>query len=415
MQYDYDLVFLGGLFPKEYEKNIIKNSKGVIQNAANIFQWNLVNGLDKNLVNSVKIINSVYVGSFPFKYKKMFIKSFEFQHNLTSKINDINVGFINLFGIKHLSRYLSLKTPLKKWASDNKPNKVVICYALTIEFILCMQYLKRINPEIITCVVVPDLPQFMNTGNKKSFIYNKLKNIEIKQIKKRLSFVDCFVLLTEYMVDYFSDFKRNYVVVEGIATDYFRNIQCEKNNKLKIILYSGTLNQKYGVVNLVEAFKLIDNENFRLILCGEGDSTKYIIEESKKDNRIIFKGQLKRDDVLKLQKQATVLINPRQNNNEFTKYSFPSKILEYLSSGTPVIAYKLDGIPKEYDEFFFYIKDNSIESLSMTIKEVCKMSENDLLDKGKKALEFVSKNKNDIVQSKKILDMIFNTKIISNK
>ena len=38
-------------------------------------------------------------------------------------------------------------------------------------------------------------------------------------------------------------------------------------------------------------------------------------------------------------------VNPRQNNEEFTKYSFPSKTMEYLASGVPVVAYKLDGIP----------------------------------------------------------------------
>lgn len=39
--------------------------------------------------------------------------------------------------------------------------------------------------------------------------------------------------------------------------------------------------------------------------------------------------------VLKAQSESEILVNPRNDNNEFTKYSFPSKVIEYLGSGTP--------------------------------------------------------------------------------
>lgn len=59
------------------------------------------------------------------------------------------------------------------------------------------------------------------------------------------------------------------------------------------------------------------------MICGIGDSEKAIREAAEKDFRISFLGQLPRSEVLEWQKQATVLVNPRQNNEEFTKYSFP--------------------------------------------------------------------------------------------
>ena len=47
--YDYEVLFLGGLFPNGYENELLKNSKRNVQNAANNLQWSLVRGLDMNL------------------------------------------------------------------------------------------------------------------------------------------------------------------------------------------------------------------------------------------------------------------------------------------------------------------------------------------------------------------------------
>ena len=101
MKYQLDVMFLGGLFPKEVEQEILRNSKGIVQNAANTLQWAIVNGLDSNLEKSVYIINSLYIGSFPQRFKKCFIHTYNFSHNMHTK--DLNVGFCNITGIKYTS------------------------------------------------------------------------------------------------------------------------------------------------------------------------------------------------------------------------------------------------------------------------------------------------------------------------
>ena len=126
----------------------------------------------------------------------------------------------------------------------------------------------------------------------------------------------------------------------------------------------------------------------------------------KRDSRIVYLGKVNRIDALALQRNATVLVNPRQNNEEFTKYSFPSKTMEYLSSGVPLVAYKLDGMPDEYDSYINYVPDNSPESLAREISKVLDMSDEVRVGAGKTAQAFVAENKNYIVQSKKILDFI---------
>src|SRR5574344_1750027 len=103
-----DILFLGGLFPKETEEKIINNSIGSIQNAANNLQWELVKGLEENINGPITVLNSLYIGPFPKRYKKLIINTYEFSHN-SGISKDKNVGFFNLTGIRMVSKYLSLK------------------------------------------------------------------------------------------------------------------------------------------------------------------------------------------------------------------------------------------------------------------------------------------------------------------
>ena len=115
---------------------------------------------------------------------------------------------------------------------------------------------------------------------------------------------------------------------------------------------------------------------------------------------------MKRDEILELQRNATILVNPRQNNEEFTKYSFPSKNLEYLSSGTPLVAYKLDGIPEEYSNYINYVEDDSIESLKRKLMEVCEDVNGVAHERALSAFEFVKNEKNAQKQTEKIKKML---------
>ena len=169
----------------------------------------------------------------------------------------------------------------------------------------------------------------------------------------------------------------------------------------------GTVSSEiFGILHLIEAFKNIDSPNYRLIICGIGDSEEEIKKSSELDSRIDFLGQLKREDVLSLQKKATVLVNPRQNNEEFTKYSFPSKNLEYLSSGIPLVAYKLDGIPDEYDKYINYVPDNSTDAFASVIQKICELPVGERTEMGRRARDFVLEEKNNVKQTKRILDFI---------
>lgn len=400
MAIDVKYLFLGGLFPRETEKEIIENSIGAIQNAANVLQWNIVDGLDKNLDEPIKILNSLYIGSWPKRYKKLQIPSYCFKHN--ENADDFNIGFCNLCGYKIFSRSFNLNKALKRWIKNTPEKKVIIAYAMTDVMINALHKAKKLDSSIVTCLIVPDLPQFMNLSSNPPLTYKIFKSIDIKLQKSKLKYIDKFVLLTEKMNDKLN--IRSYTVVEGIGVDFYSDIE-HTAVKDKTVMYAGSLNKRYGIINLIDAFMKIEDPDYRLILCGAGDSEDYIREAQKKDSRIDFKGLLPRNEILSLQLSSSVLINPRQNIEEFTKYSFPSKTIEYMLSGRPVIMYKLDGVPDEYDNYLNYVPDNSVDALKQKIVDICSLSLEERNRMGQLAREFVLNEKNSEKQVKKIIDL----------
>jgi glycosyltransferase involved in cell wall biosynthesis len=248
----------------------------------------------------------------------------------------------------------------------------------------------------------------MDTTTGKGMVYNKLKTLSVKHIMNNVRCIDGFVLLTEHMASALGIDGKRVVVVEGMSgiAEQCKASASAVSDSLVKIVYTGALNERYGLVNLLKAFEKIVGENYRLILCGAGDAEPLILDAARHDKRIQFMGQLPRDAILDIQYSATVLVNPRQNNEEFTKYSFPSKNIEYLSSGRPVIAYKLDGMPAEYDDHILYVPGDSIEALASKMVEVCSQTQESLFSFGEAAKNWVMKEKNSTVQAGKIIKMI---------
>ncbi|KKK38895.1 hypothetical protein WQ57_05970 [Mesobacillus campisalis] len=400
------VLFIGGVFSKEMEEVILSKSKGTVHYAANKFQWNLIDGLLNIEKVDLEVASAPFIGTYPNEYKDLFLRKHSYEYK--NLVNCTYVPFCNLWGYRNISRKNSLIRQIKEFVIDNSPNKVIIVYSPHTPLLQAAVYAKQKDPSIHICLIVPDLPQYMNLNENKSQIYTKLKSIDIKVFESKVKYVDSFVLLTEHMKDVLKVENRPYVVIEGVvdpSTSFIKRTEVSKETK-QTVVYTGTLNKKFGVVNLVKAFNSIKNKDVVLKICGRGDSEEIIKEFAQKDDRIRFLGQMSNEEAVELQKNASLLVNPRQNNEEFTRYSFPSKNMEYLLTGKPVVAYKLDGIPNEYDKFFYYVKDNSLDSLSGKIVEVLNLSEDYRLNLGIQAREFVIAEKNFNNASEKIIRMI---------
>lgn len=399
------VLFLGGVFSNVMEPGIINNTKsGAVQYAANKFQWSLIDGLSNIEDIDLEILSAPFVGTFPKEYKNIYINS----HNeiIENEIKSSYVSFINIWGIRNYFRKASLIKKIADFVKLESEKKTIIVYSPHTPFLEAAVYAKSKDPRIKICLIVPDLPQFMNLNEKKTVAYKLLKKIDVKIFRKLSRKVDSFVLITEHMKDMLGVDNRPYLVVEGVIEDHLEILHNKKENTLKSVVYTGTLNKKFGIINLIKAFSKIETNNVVLKICGRGDASKEVIEYSKRDSRIIYLGQLNNEEAIKLQQEATLLVNPRPNNEDFTKYSFPFKTMEYLISGNPVLAFKLDGIPDEYDEILFYFENEDIDSMKSKMCEILNLSDEDRNEIGMKARRFIINNKSPKAVALKIFEML---------
>ena len=394
-----EYILLFGLFPENYKSEIEKQSIGNIQYAANALQWSLVRGFD--YFKKVQIINLPYVGSYPNTSKKLYMPTFKFSH--IEEANDINVGFLNLQYVKHYFRYLAAKKALNKSIKDSKNIITILFYSLNSPFLKAAIDLKKKFDNVKICLIAPDLPEFMS--DKMNFSYRVFRFIDSRIIDRHIHEVDSFVFLTDNMAKALQVENKPNVTIEGIF-DPLISFQTSRTKQQKTILYTGTLAQRYGILYLLDAFSKISDKEYKLWICGDGDTNEIIKEAAKTDYRILFMGLKPHSEILELQQCATVLVNPRTSEGEFTKYSFPSKTMEYLASGTPTVLFKLEGIPSEYFNHCFVVEAETSEALKNKIIEVCEMDEKIRSDFGFKAKSFIFENKNPKIQCEKIIKML---------
>ena len=96
-----------------------------------------------------------------------------------------------------------------------------------------------------------------------------------------------------------------------------------------------------------------------------------------------------------------------------TKYSFPSKVLEYICSGTPVLANRLVGIPSEYDELINYPEDESALAWSKAIIEIlCDSKYNQYQKKALNAKKIVFAEKTWKKQVEKVVNFLQKNEIL---
>ncbi|MCM1060394.1 MAG: glycosyltransferase [Eubacterium sp.] len=403
------IIFCGNMYD-DVENDIKKMMHPNGNVAGHKFQFNLLKGFIENSDN-VYVVNTSLIRYYPH-YPEKIIKEKSF--SVDGKTIGKSVGFLNLFGIHYFSRYISVKRELKKYAENNidkEENCVIITYNSYLPIQLSVLNLKRRHKNICICNVVGDIfssngaSWFKSYGFLKALILNSMSKFADKLSRK----FDCFAFLTKDMACALKAENKPSVVVEGMYTinDRDKNTVVPPNANEKIIFYAGALREEYGIIHLLNAFKLIDNNDYRLYIAGSGDTETYIKECSEKDGRIKFLGFISPQEVEEQQRKAAVLVSPRiSKNNEFVKYSFPSKTLECLASGTPYIAHRLPCDPPEYANYIQYADDESDEALAKKIIEICNMSESERKTIGEKARKFIKDEKNPAVMTKRIVEML---------
>ena len=400
-------IYIGRFYPQNLLKTLKEDSRGKAGGMSNHnFEMSIINGLCHQKDITFKCLTFPGVYSYPYNNKRLFTKKELYAYKSTTIYS---IGFCNLPIVKEIWATISLSIQIIRFSRQINADRINIIINTPSQNILnAVKIAKLLSRKKITqTVIIPDIPSMVTSMTKTNYIKGKLLNLMHSSLMRKLSSVNGLVLLTDDMLDFISNKSIKRITMEGIVDveTMSQETVCEESRQ-EVILYTGTLLKMFGIMNLVRAFQKIENDSIQLWLCGAGDSVREIEEAAKVDKRIKFYGLVDSRTALHLQRQATILVNPRTSEGEYTKYSFPSKTIEYLLAGKTVIINRLKGIPKEYFEYVFTPEDESVDALANCIMNVIQLNYDVRLEKAMAGRNFVISNKNSQVQVSRILEMI---------
>ena len=324
--------------------------------------------------------------------------------NVRKKFISLPKGELNGVKYKHL-RTINLPI-IKQLLNAVGVYFNVLKYGGKESFVICdgLSYLAS-KAAVIACklkrlksvVIITDLPEFL-VGRD---------NPAVQRYRKLFDQFSGYVLLTEEMAVKLGYKDRPYIVIEGqVDSLENREVLEAKQYDKKIVMYAGIVRKLYGLKILVEGFIKADLPNYELHIYGNGDYADEIDEISKHNNNVKHFPSQPNTTIVEKEKRAFLLVNPRPTNEEYTKYSFPSKNMEYMVSGTAVLTTNIPGMPSEYKQYVYLIEDETEDGVCNAFKKLSELSEEDIIGKGRLAREFVLTNKNNKKQTNRIIALI---------
>lgn len=259
--------------------------------------------------------------------KKVIRKTYEL-NNLKIKNKIINILDEIRPDIVHTNNLLYLSPIIWKVASDKN---IKVVHTIRDYWGLCPK--STLLDKNMNICTKKKLPCMIHSKNYKNFT----------------KYVDLVTAPSEFTIElyrkngYFNNSKRC-MIPNAIDIDFeqFNNIICERetrNSEIIEFLFIGSLDYHKGIKFLIESFKDISNENYRLNICGKGALEEYVKEQAEIDKRISYIGAVfneKKDNALR---KNDVIIIPSIWYEPFGRV-----VIEGYKYGLPVIACNIGGL-----------------------------------------------------------------------
>lgn len=377
-----NILYLGA-FPPKF---LVQRSGGKIDSFYRASE-SLIQGFRSLPEVNLSVVTSPDMGSWP--------KGPLFVRHETNKEEDLTmVSSLNISFVKQLWTIISMTLEVNRCIRKNEGQTVVLIPYVVFRHVFTLRLLHWLHPrKVVQACIVPDI--FFPKKRMGKAVYASTIRMASK--------FDAFVLYTEQMAERFHIERQQYEVIEGfravpnrspIPSDHFK------------VVYAGALNLKYGVGRLVDAMALIEDQSIELHLYGAGSGVTKIEEAAQKDSRILYHGRVPNTEATDAIYGASVLINPRNaDDGEYTKYSFPSKDIEYLSTGIPTLLCKLPGMPPEYYGYFIDLGEAAPAQIATAIMQVKRMPVAERKAVGQAARSFILERMNCTHQAERIVQL----------
>ena len=192
-----------------------------------------------------------------------------------------------------------------------------------------------------------------------------------------------YITLTPGLNDLFNKGSRAYMTFEGILDT--KVAPKNKNQYGKYIFYNGSLDERFGVYELIKAFKELDNPDINLYISGYHGNKEQLDKVIDGSHNIINMGMLQSDDVISFANQSLMNVNPCPYTEDYDRYLIADNIIDYLNSDSVLLSVRNRHFKKYFDNDAIWIKSNEIYDLLKGLKSALNMSKEERKELIKKA------------------------------
>lgn len=346
------------------------------------FECNLLRGLCEQLGNDLHAVTYVPTDGRVSVSSSSSFEGKDVTHIAIQKDN----GSSLLHAMKAFEQYLL------GMGEETLRNLNVIMYAVIPPFVqVLLKYRKKYRFKLTTiCSEVPSLRRY------GSGFAAKMKKTVLTHYNQRF---DGYVFFSTAMREVVKIKGKPYIVLEGIAPPLSGTPTAGKRN---IVMYAGGLAKDNNALLLAQCCADLPQVE-EVWICGVGEEFDAIRKLSETAEKVKCFGMVDNRDIVEMERQAKVLVNLRSPAVALTKYSFPSKILEYIASGSLVLSTRLGGIPTEYYAHIAVVEELSREGISRALSDCFTMSDEAYLQKVTDAQAFIENEKNYLMQSRRLV------------
>lgn len=364
-----DVAFVGSVVPPG-----MTEASPAFSPAGNKFQLNLLHHLRDEGGARVEAFSLRPLSAYPGDP----VLAFGGQRTELGAVPTRLVPFVNVRGIKEGSVAAGVYASLRRWAAAH-PSGPRALLVYNVSSALARPVLAAARACRVPAVaIVADLPLDVYAFRG---VRGLLERAELRSQLSALRRFDGLVVLTPHTVhDYAPGVP--WMLMEGALPDSVAAGRHAfpaggRRAEERVVMYSGMLNEMNGIPLLLQAFERLREPDWRLWVYGGGPLAEVVHAAARRDRRITLHawGVVPEDEVLRRQRQARVLVNPRPSAHRANRYSFPSKLLEYLASGTPVVSTAPPGIPAEYHPHLFLPPDESPDGMAAAIRRAAGLSD----------------------------------------
>lgn len=359
--------------------------------AGNKMQINLLKNLYGIKDIDLHIITIRPVATFPTDKKAFYPSAKE---KIFAKAEAEEVGFVNFPIVKQISQIRcvekAIKAALKQYGTEHT---VLLTFNMFPQVgIPAVRAMKKYGVKLVS--LLADLP--IDDAASRSIFRSFLRSRFDESTRRSISMLEHAIVLNKYAAERYAPCA-DYIVIDGGVDEdtiaKFHPAFTAEKKKTRNMVYGGSLNLYSGVITLAKSMKHIPDEDIILDIYGAGDGEKELKRIAQTDQRIRIHGRVDNAVMLQKQREAYLLVNPRPIDDPISEVTFPSKIFEYMLSGTPVLSTRLNGFSDEYNGKILFFEGQDEEAMASSIANAMRMPYEQLNGYARRAYEYVSSEK----------------------